>query len=129
MHHRTELSLLPGKFSVCRLPTEAEFPAWVFNETLFAMVRTEDELSIVCLQESVPASVLSEAGWRSLKVHGPLDFSLVGILASITAPLAEAGISIFAISTYNTDYLLIKEEQLEKALGALTQAGFQVLTK
>ena len=126
MHHRTELSLLPGKFSVCRLPVAAELPAWIFQENLFAVVRTEDELSMVCLQESVPASVVSEAGWRRLKVHGPLDFSLVGILASIVAPLAEAGVSIFAISTYDTDYVLIKEEQLETAFRALIQAGFKV---
>ncbi len=128
MHHRIELSLLPGKFSVCRLSAEAELPAWIFQENLFAVVRTEDELSVVCLQESVPTSVISEAGWRRLKVHGPLDFSLVGVLASIAVPLAEAGVSIFAISTYDTDYFLIKEEQLETAFGALTQAGFKVIT-
>lgn len=128
MLKKPELSLLTDELAVCRLPKDAAFPEWIAPGKLAAIVRTEDELSIVCLQEFVPDSIKREAGWRCLKVQGPLDFSQVGILASIALPLAESGISIFAISTYDTDYILLKETKLELALHVLTQAGFGVTT-
>lgn len=88
--------------------------------------RTAEELSIVCPQIQVPAVMKRKEGWRCLKVRGPLDFSLTGILASLTTPLAKAGISVFAISTYDTDYLLVKEENLEKAIEILVKKGHRV---
>jgi hypothetical protein len=92
-----------------------------------AFIRTRDELTVVCVERLVPPEVIAERGWRALQVQGPLDFALVGVLAAITVPLAEAGVSIFAISTYDTDYILVKEEALERAIQALGQAGFLVL--
>jgi hypothetical protein len=120
------LSVLPETLAICRLPADAEIPPWAIGERLFALVRTEDELSIVCPQSNVPAEVKSEHDWRALKVEGPLDFSLVGVLAQLAGVLADIGVSIFAISTYDTDYILVKENQLGNALNALNQAGHKI---
>lgn len=117
------LSVLPEMLAVCQLPRNADIPFWAVGENFFALVRTDDELSIVCLESNVPGGVISEHGWRAMKVKGPLDFSLVGILADLSSILASAGISIFVISTYETDYVLVKENQLAEAVIALRQAG------
>lgn len=118
------LSLLAGAFAVCRLAPEAEVPAWAWHDrSLLSITYTREELSIVCPAHAVPAGVQSEQPWSALKVEGPLDFSLTGILSALAAPLAEAGISIFALSTYDTDYLLVKESQLTRACQVLREAG------
>lgn len=102
-------------------------PAWATaGKTLSSITRTDEELSIVCAEKLVPTGVKQAAGWRLLKVEGPLDFSLVGVLASIARPLAEAAVSIFAISTHHTDYVLVREVQLATALQALQAAGHAV---
>ena len=90
------------------------------------MTRTPDELSIVCPQELVPEGVEAARGWKSLKVEGKLDLTLVGILSSLTSSLARVGISIFAISTYETDYLFIKERDLDRGIAALRNAGHDI---
>jgi hypothetical protein len=87
------------------------------------VTRTPDELSVVADEAAVPAGVRAERGWRALQVAGPLDFNLTGILASLAYPLARAGISLFAVSTFDTDYVLIKEDKLHDALAALQAAG------
>jgi hypothetical protein len=118
------LSLLPGTFAVCRLPADARLPRWAQNTTQFsALIRTPDELCVVCDELAVPKKVRVAAGWCLLQVRGPLDFSLVGVLASLALPLAQAGVSIFALSTYDTDYLLVRRAELERAKHALLQAG------
>lgn len=119
------LALLPELFAVCRLQPQAPLPDWVAGP-FFSVTRTADELSIVCLQALLPAEVQAERNWRCLKVLGPLDFSLVGILASLSAALAEARISLFALSTFDTDYLLVKSAALQPALLALQRAGHSV---
>lgn len=121
------ISLLPGRFAVCRLPVNAPSPDWARPGTLLAYIHTPEEFSVVCQERYVPPEVKAERGWRSLKVHGPLDFSLVGVLASLTAVLAEASVSVFVLSTFETDYVLVKEKQLERAVQALRQAGYTVL--
>ena len=93
------------------------------------MIRTREELSVVCSERFVPPEVNAERGWRAFQVQGPLDFSLVGVLAEIAEPLAKAGVSIFTLSTYATDFVLVKDSALERALEVLTQAGFQVLNR
>ena len=118
------IAVLPGTYAICRLEPSATIPAWALGGDLVSVVRTLDELSIVCRQESVPPDIHCEKNWSGLKVQGPLDFALTGILASLTTPLAEAGISIFAVSTYDTDYLLVKD--LEKAIAVLSQAGHHI---
>jgi hypothetical protein len=91
-----------------------------------SITRTRDELSIVCESSRIPAGIDAEFGWRCIKVDGPLDFSLVGVLSSLAEPLARAGIPIFAISTFDTDYVLVKTANLEGAMAALESAGHAV---
>ena len=117
------LELLPDVYSICRLDPQADIPSWVLEGDFLSITRTKNELSLVCSQERVPHVVECEKGWRCIMVRGPLDFSLVGILASLTSSLAEVGISIFAISTFETDYLLVKVENLRRALLKLEEAG------
>jgi hypothetical protein len=122
------LLAVPGRFAVCKFLPKEKPPAWIFDEDFYSITRTEEELSVVCRADKVPDSdaVSCESGWVGLKVQGPLDFSLTGILDSLTRPLAEAGISIFALSTYNTDYLLVRETKLNDAVCVLTAAGHNV---
>jgi len=108
---------------ICRLNPEAEVPAWAGSGDLVSVTRTADELSIVCAEAAVPEGVRVDRGWRSFKVKGPLDLSLIGVLASLSGPLAQAKVNIFAVSTYDTDYLLVKQAQLARASEALIQAG------
>ena len=126
------LRVLPDRFAVCKLPADFSLPEWATqNGPLFSLTRTANELSLVVpedilpLAESEPA-LLTEAGWRALEVSGPLPFALVGILAHLTAPLARAGVPVFALSTFDTDYLLVKEGDLPNAVTALREAGYNV---
>jgi len=114
--------------AVCRLDPCLPIPDWATRGPFFSLTRTPDELSIVCAQTDAPEDVRTEKGWRYLKVLGPLDFSLTGILASLAKPLAEADISIFAISTFDTDFLLVKSDVFERALKKLIEAGHEVKT-
>jgi hypothetical protein len=117
----SELRVLAGRYSICQLAADADVPA-----AFFSVTRTSAELSVVCAEAQAPAGARCEAGWRMLQVVGPLEFSLTGVLAGIATPLANAGVSIFAISTFDTDYVLIKDENLTKAKEALTAAGHRV---
>lgn len=122
-----KLAILPEPLAVCRLSAAQSVPQWAQKQhSLLSITYAEDELSIVCAAAAVPPGVQSEHGWRAIKVQGPLDFSLVGILASLTTPLAEHAIPIFALSTYDTDYLLIKAENLQRACDVLQQQGHQI---
>lgn len=121
------LRLQPGRFSVCQLPAGAPLPAWAVSAAGFQSIsRTDAELSIVCREGVAPPEVKQATGWRMFEVAGPLDFSLTGIMASILDPLAKAGISIFAVSTYNTDYVLVQDAKAEAAVQALRDAGHDV---
>ena len=123
-----ELHLLDGRYAVSKLERSSPLPPdWVRNDQFLSITLTSDELSIVSRENAVPAQVRTEKGWRCIKVAGPLDFSLTGILASLLNPLAEKGISVFAVSTYDTDYLLVKEENLANAVDALTESGHRFL--
>jgi hypothetical protein len=129
MPPRTEplvLSLLPGHWAVCRLHPESAVPAWAEGGTFFSATRTRDELSLVCEEAAVPEGVKAEKGWAALKVHGPIPFGTTGVLSSLTAPIAEAGISLFALSTFDTDYILVKADSLSVAVAALRKAGFEI---
>jgi hypothetical protein len=124
-----ELLLLPELYAVCRLPAAAEAPAWGSGAGLWALTRTAEELSLVCAEDGLPADTAAavvSGGWRCMRVAGTLDFSLVGVLASLAAPLAAAGVSIFAVSTYDTDYLLVRADDLDRAADALHAAGHRV---
>ncbi|MCQ1534851.1 ACT domain-containing protein [Methanosarcina sp. KYL-1] len=121
------LSVLEGSLGVCRLDREAGVPGWALESDFYSITKTGNELSVVCPEESVPAGVKCEKGWNCLKVEGPLDFTLTGILSGLSLVLAERGISIFAVSTYDTDYILIREKDLENAVDALEGAGYRIL--
>jgi hypothetical protein len=124
--HKMALLILDGTFAICRLEADAAIPAWATAGQFFSITRTADELSIVCRQDAVPEGVNCEWGWRCLRVAGTMPFSIIGVLASLTAPLAEAGISVFALSTFDTDYLLVKDGDFEKVITTLQQAGHSI---
>jgi hypothetical protein len=121
--HRLNLTVVDGAFAVCRLEADAPIPPWATAGSFSSITRTADELSVVCRQDAVPEGVVGERGWCCLRVAGTLPFSVVGVLASLAVPLAEAGISIFAVSTFDTDCLLVKEPAFEQAIAVLQQAG------
>jgi hypothetical protein len=115
------------RLAVCRLPPEASLPAWALAGGEFVSItRTSDELSIVCAEARVPPGVEAESGFRVLKVQGPLAFEATGIIARLATCLATAGISVLAVATYETDYLLVKADRLEAALAALRAGGHTV---
>ncbi|MGB5814756.1 MAG: ACT domain-containing protein [Thermoanaerobaculia bacterium] len=120
------LEVLPSLLAVCRLGADDPLPDWALANTFLSITRTSDELSVVCLQEAVPPEIRFEKGWKCLKVEGPLDFSEIGILASLTSILATAGVSLFALSTFDTDYILVKEGDLQMAETQLGEAGHRV---
>jgi uncharacterized protein len=120
--------VLPGRLAVCRAAADAPIPASGLEGEFFCVMRTGDELSIVCPENRLPQDrdgVVVESGWIALKLEGPFPFAMAGVLASFLQPLAEAGIPVFAMSTFDTDYVLIKEENRKRALTALGTAGHQ----
>ncbi len=122
-----KLQIMPGTFAVCKLDPQAALPRWALSEgALTSITRTADELSIVCGESAVPDDVRCEKGWRCVKILGPLPFSMTGVLASLVGPLAEAKISVFALSTYDTDYVLIKAERLQDAIRVLRLSGHEI---
>jgi len=121
-----ELTLLPERFAISRLAADALIPRWATEGPFFSVTRTGDELSVVTELSLVPPDVQSQPGWCVLKVHGPFVLSEVGVLASLAAPLADGKISLFAVSTFDTDYLLIASETLSAAITALERAGHTI---
>ncbi len=122
------LQLIPGEFAVCRLFPTQPVPAWAGSGVFSSVTRTTEELSIICPATQVPPSIKHEAGWRLLKFQGPFAFTETGILAAVLAPLAAAKIGILATATYDTDYVLVKNSQLDAALHALEAVGHAVNT-
>lgn len=120
--HALTMRVLPGELAVCRLDADGPLPAWVFHAEarFFSVMRTPEETSVVCPVDDVPPSVSqADKGWRALKVDGPLPLTMTNVTAKLTTPLGAAGIPVFALSTYDTDYLLIKSEHLERAVSLL----------
>ena len=120
------LTILSDTFAICRLGPAEDVPDWAMIGEFVSITHTGDELSIVCAEEHVPPDVKADREWRVLKVEGPLDLALTGVLASLANPLAEAQLNIFAVSTFDTDYLLVKGYNLPRACDVLRQAGFIV---
>ena len=114
------LSILPEKFGICHFDKNSLLPDWALEEKRFvSIVRTKDELSIICPEDKIPGGVLIERGWRAFKLHTVLDFTATGIVSGLSTPLAKVKISIFCISTYETNYILVEEKNLEKATKVL----------
>ena len=124
---RLELLVEEERLGVCRLGSLDELPEWVPDEGFCSVTRTREELSIVCAEDVIPVDVRCERGWRMLRVAGTQAFTLTGVLSSVLEPLARAGASIFAISTFDTDYVLVKAETLERAVAVLRESGHSVI--
>ena len=125
-NHQLRFIVLPDHLAVCRFNQDTPIPAWALSGTVFTITRTADELSVVCQQNLVPDGVRCERGWRCLRVAGTMDFSMIGVVASLSTPLAAAGVGIFVISTFDTDYVLVKNGDFSKAVAALRAAGHAV---
>ncbi|HKR66358.1 MAG TPA: ACT domain-containing protein [Thermoanaerobaculia bacterium] len=119
---RLKLTVLPNQLAICRLATDAAMPSWV-RGTFVSATRTPDELSLVCDEEGIPREVNAQRGYRAIQVMGPIPFEATGIAASLVAPLAQAKISVFTIATYETDYVLVKEDVLDAAMDVLRVAN------
>jgi len=124
---RLQLSLLPDVLAVCRLEPSDPIPDWATRTGFFSVSRTTDQLSIVCANSEVGDDVRASRGWRAIKIEGPLDLDLVGILVSVAVPLAHAGIGILPIGTFDTDYILVRDRQLPQAIKALRSTGFHIV--
>lgn len=120
------LLVLPIEFAILKLSPQSTIPKWTAAGDFYSVSKTPDELSIVCPALNVPKNVKAEKNWMCVKVDGVIDFAQVGTLSSLTQPLAKAEISIFAISTFNTDYLFVKRDKLEQTIEALVKAGFEI---
>ena len=116
---KLKLKVLPNKFSVCKLRANYDYPKWAENDIFYSITKTEDELSVVTLENNVRICPEREDGWRIIKILGPLDFGMVGVVSKISSTLAVNRISIFVISTFDTDYFLVKDENMAKALKVL----------
>lgn len=117
------LTWLPGAYAICRLEPTSPVPE-ADPSGFFSLTRTETEVSIVCREEDAPPGARTEMGWKAFRVDGPIPFSVTGLLASIAAPLSDAGISLFAVATFDTDYALIRGADAARAKRALEGAGF-----
>lgn len=126
MSHSLTLAILPGTYAVAKLDADAPVPDWAWTGELASVTRTREELSIICDSDAVPAGVAVEPGYRTLRVEGSLVLTLTGIIASLTVPLAAAGIPIFAFSTFDTDWIMVKAESFDRAVEALRAAGHVV---
>lgn len=123
MSHQLTITVHPEYYAICRLEPDAELPSWAAGARFLSATRTPLEFSVVCEQARVPQSVHGERDRRLLQIEGTLAFALTGVLASVAEPLARASISIFAVSTYDTDYLLISDKDLHHATQVLDAAG------
>lgn len=124
--NRLTFQLLSGEYSLCRLAPEQTIPVWVYASPFFSISKTPNELSIVCESQLVPGEVKQNGQWRLLKILEVLDLSLTGITAQFSTALADAAVNICVIATYDTDYVMLKEEKLSTAIKALENAGFTI---
>ena len=123
--HQLKFKVLQYKLAVCRLNAGLPVPSWGLEGEFFSVTRTNDEVSIVCEESRVPEGVRCEKGWIALQLEGPFPFSMTGVLAAFLEPLSQAKIPIFAISTFDTDYVLVKSEDERRAVEALAGAGHE----
>jgi hypothetical protein len=127
--HALTLVVQAGELAVVRLPPDAHVPEWAFTAApgaIWSLTRTPEEISIVRAAEAVPSDARAERGWTALRIAGTIDFGLTGVLAAVLAPLGDAGLSIFALSTFDTDYILVRTATVPAALEALRDAGHTI---
>lgn len=126
--YKFTFELFPASMAISRLHPKAPFPSWAKDSELTVMARTPDEVSIICAEVVVPKGIIAERGFKLLRIKGPLDFDMIGVLSSVLSLLSEAQVSVLAFSTYDTDYIMVREKDLEKALAALYKKGHTVIT-
>ena len=126
MDHQLTIVVYQEIYGICRLEPDVPAPEWALGARFLSVTRTARELSIVCEEAMVPVHVHAERNRRLMQIEGTLGFTLTGVLASVAAPLAKAGISVFAVSTYDTDYLLVSNEDLQEATQVLEAAGHAI---
>lgn len=115
-------------YSICRFENGSVLPEWVYLSDFYSITKTKDEISVVTLQpDFIPEDIIINSDWRVIKIEGPLDFSLVGIIADLSAILKKKKISIFTVSTYDTDYVLVKQKDLDSGVAALREEGHNVI--
>lgn len=122
-----KLKILKETYTICSIGKESNIPDWVNQSKFYSITKTNDELSILCVQENIPSNVKCEKNWKIIQIDSILDFYMVGVISELSTLLAEDNISIFVISTFNTDYICIKEDVLEKAIQILKNAGNTIL--
>ena len=120
------LSVLPDNYSIYKFKSESEIPDWINSSDFYSVTKTKDEISVVGLQIDISINSICNRDWRVLKIAGPLDFSLIGIIADVSITLKNKNIPVFIISTYDTDYILIKQKDLTKGIKALKEKGHKI---
>ena len=123
---KRSLSLMREVFAVCRLDKDAPVPSWALGGYFFCVARTPDELSVVCEQGGIPEGVEREDGWRCFKVESPFEFDLASVVSSMATQLAEEGTKMFVVATWDSDYLMVKQDDLEPTIATLEEAGHRV---
>ncbi len=121
MKKKLKAAILTEKYQICRLPAGTKIPEEIFKQAFYSITKTQDEISILIPESDIIRTNQIDHGWRCIKILGPLDFKLTGVLASVTTPLAQAGISVLSVSTYETDYLFVKEQELKLSLTILSK--------
>jgi len=123
-----DMILLKDTYAIYKFKSSSKTPRWIENSEFYSVTKTKDELSIVCKQMEVklPIGGVADTNWRMIKIAGPLDLSLTGIIAEISGVLAESAVPVFTISTYHTDYFMVKEENLDKAITVLKESGYKI---
>jgi hypothetical protein len=119
---------MPGAHAICRLNPDDSIPSWATPHGFFSITRSAEELSVVCDEAAVPRDIVAQRGFRGIAVRGPIAFDAIGILANLSGALAAASVSVLAISTYDTDYLFVRGEDLQRAVRALRESGHTVAT-
>ena len=126
MSHQLTIVICGKIYAICRLEPDAPIPEWAAGLRFLSITRTANELSIVCEEELVPSNVHGERNRRLMQIEGTMPFTLSGVLASVAGPLADGGISVFAVSTYDTDYIFVSDEDLQEAAEVLESAGHTI---
>ena len=126
IQRRLHFSLLKDKYGICTLPNTTQIPKWALMESLVSITRTKEELTIVCRQDIIPSQYQSDLNWRCFRIDGTFDLNQLGVISSVSLPLAEAGISIYVISTYKTDYFLVQEEKIKQTISVLSGSGHTI---
>ena len=126
IQRQLHLSILKERYGICALPNTAQIPEWALKASLVSITRTKKELTIVCRQDVIPSQCQRDLNWRCFRLDGTFDLNQIGVISSISLPLAQNGISIYIISTYNTDYFLVEEEKVEQTISILSGCGHAI---